>query len=87
MTIYVTSKFKRAYENLPQEIREKAAQRENLFRENPFHPLLETHRLHGKYKHYWAFSIDYTHRIMFQFLDATKTNVAFINVGAHEIYK
>jgi mRNA-degrading endonuclease YafQ of YafQ-DinJ toxin-antitoxin module len=43
--------------------------------------------IHGKYRDYWAFSIDNSYRIMFRFLDATKSVAAFINVGTHEIYK
>lgn len=87
MDICLTSKFKKAYKHLPKQIKERAKEKEKIFRENPFSPILETHRLHGKYKDYWAFSIDKFYRIMLQFLDATKTKVAFINVGTHEIYK
>ena len=65
MNIYLTSKFKKAYKRLPKEIKEKAKIKEKIFRENPFNPILETHRLHGKYKNYWAFSIDKSYRIMF----------------------
>lgn len=87
MVIYFTSKFRKSYERLPKQIKEKAKEREKFFRQNPFHPILETHRLHGKHKNYRAFSIDKSNRIMFQFLNAAKTEVIFINVGNHEIYK
>jgi addiction module RelE/StbE family toxin len=87
MEIYVTSKFQKAYKKLPKEVKEKAKLKEKIFRENPFDPRLKTHPLKGKYRGYWAFSIDYSYRIMFKFLNATKTKVAFINVGTHEIYK
>jgi addiction module RelE/StbE family toxin len=87
MNIYLTSKFKKAYKKLPKQIKEKAKAKEKIFRKDPFNPILETHPLHGKYRDYWAFSIDKSYRIMFQFLDATKENVAFINIGTHEIYK
>ena len=87
MEISLTSKFKKAYQRLPKEIKEKAKRREKIFRKDPFSPILETHHLHKKYKDYWAFSIDKSYRIMFQFLDATNTKVAFINVGTHNIYK
>lgn len=87
MNIYLTSKFRKAYKKLPKQIKEKTKEKEKIFRKNPFHPILETHPLHGKYRDYWAFSIDKSYRIMFQFLDATKENVAFINVGTHDIYK
>jgi addiction module RelE/StbE family toxin len=87
MEIYVSSKFQKAYKKLPKQIKEKAKLRENIFRKNPFDPRLKTHSLSGKYKGYWAFSIDYSYRIMFKFLNATKTKVVFINVGKHDIYK
>jgi len=87
MDIYLTSKFRKAYKKLPKQVKEKAKLKEQIFRENPFDSRLETHPLGGKYKGYWAFSINKSYRIMFQFLDATRTKVAFINVGIHEIYK
>ncbi len=87
MDIFLTSKFKKAYRRLSEHIKDRAKEKEKIFKENPFNPILETHPLHGKYKDYWAFSIDKSYRIMFQFLNATKTKVTFINVGTHEIYK
>lgn len=72
---------------MPALVKIKAENKEKIFRENPFTPILETHPLHGKYKDYWAFSVDKSYRIMFQFLDAAKAKVAFINIGTHEIYK
>lgn len=87
MEIRLTSKFKKAYKRLPKSIKEKAKEKEKIFRKNPFDPRLESHTLQGKYKDYWAFSINNSWRIMFQFLDTTKTKVAFINIGTHEIYK
>jgi len=87
MIIFVTSKFRKAYGCLPELVRKKAKDRENIFRKNPFSPQLETHRLHGKYKEYSAFSVDGDYRIMLQFLDAAKTKAVFINIGAHNIYK
>ncbi len=87
MTIYLTSKFKKAYRRLPKQIKEKAKEKEKVFRKGPFNSQLETHRLHGKHKDYWAFSVDKSYRIMFQFLNATKTKVAFLNIGTHKIYK
>jgi len=87
MEIYLTSKFEKAYKCLPKHIKEKSEEKEKIFRQNPFNPTLETHSLHGKYKNYWAFSINKSYRIMFQFLNTTKTKVAFVNIGTHEIYK
>jgi len=56
-----------------------------VFMDNPFNPALKTHKLTGKFGHYWSFSIDYHMRILFEFID--EETVGFINMGTHEIYK
>lgn len=55
--IRVTSKFKKSYKRLLKEVKEKAIEKEKIFRDNPFDSRLDTHKLHGKYKNYWAFTI------------------------------
>ena len=87
MTIYLTSKFKKAYKDLPTKTRDKTKEKEKIFRENPFQPILKTHSLHGKYKDCWAFSINNSYRVMFKFLNAAKTEAVFVNIGTHDIYK
>ena len=62
-----------------------ACEREKIFRENPFDGRLDTHKLHGKYGEYWAFTVKGQYRIMFAF--AGKDTIDFINIGTHEIYK
>ena len=88
MEIYLTSKFKKSYTYLPQSVKAKAERKEKIFNENPYHFSLATHRLGGEHKDYWAFSVDRSYsRIMFQFLDAAKKKVVFVNISTHEIYK
>ena len=71
---------------MPQFVKQAFLKREGLFLINPFHPFLETHKLHGKYKDHWAFTITGQYRILFKFIK--KENIiGFINVGTHEIYK
>ncbi len=85
MKISTSSYFKRKYKKLSASLKEKAKRREMIFRKNPFDPRLETHKLHGKYKKYWAFSVTQTHRIMFDFLG--NNEVHFIDVDDHSLYK
>lgn len=85
MRIQTNSLFNRQYKKLPALIKAKAKERENLFREDPFHPILNTHKLHGKDKEFWAFFIDYRHRIKFVFLE--KDAALFMEIGDHNIYK
>lgn len=87
MEIYLTSYFKKVFKRLPKQIRQKMEEKENIFRDNPFSLILSTHKLHGKYKNYWSFSVDNSYRIMFKFLNSNKTKAAFIDIGTHKIYK
>lgn len=84
MKIYYSSKFAKEYKKLPQKIKINAEKREKLFREDPFSVQLKTHKLTGKLKGYWSFSIDYQYRIIFEF--AGKNIVWFHSVGTHGIY-
>lgn len=85
MIIRVTSKFKKSFKRLPRNVKDRAKEKEKIFRINPFDPRLDTHKLHGKYKHYWAFTLIGQYRVMFAFIK--QDIVDFINVGTHEIYK
>lgn len=85
MIIRVSSKFKKAYKKIPNYVKDKVKEKENLFRIDPFNTRLETHKLHGKYKDYWSFTVAGQYRIIFAFAD--KNTADFINIGTHEIYK
>ena len=85
MIIKTSPKFEKSYRRLPQNIKEKAKQKEQIFRESPFSSRLKTHKLSGKDKGCWAFGIDNSYRIKFIFL--SKREVLFLDVGTHDIYK
>jgi len=83
--IYYTHKFLSSYKKLPKLIKTEAERKEKIFREDPFDPILKTHKLTGKFKSFWSFSIDRKHRIIFEFSD--KKEVVFHIAGTHQIYK
>ncbi len=83
--IRVTSKFERQYKKLAKSTKQLALERESIFRRDPFDPHLNTHKLHGKEKEAWAFSINKSYRIKFIFL--REGAVLFLEVGAHDIYQ
>ena len=68
-------------------VREKSTviEREEIFKANCFDPRLKTHKLRGKLKEYWSFSLTYSHRVLFEFIE--EDAVAFIDVGDHSIYQ
>lgn len=85
MRIIYTSKFAREYKKLPRKIKDLAQEREAIFRKDPFDPVLATHKLHGRLKEFWSFSIGFKFRIIFEFMGGD--TVHFHSVGDHDIYQ
>jgi addiction module RelE/StbE family toxin len=80
--------FKKSYRkkisNYPQ-LKNKFWERIELFLNDPFNPILRTHKLSGKLKGTWAFSINHEYRVIFEFISNKK--VLFIDFGTHdEVY-
>lgn len=83
--IEYSNKFLKALKRLPTRIIEKAEEKELVFKQNPFDSRLETHKLRGKDKNCWSFSITDAYRIKFIFLSSGE--VLFLDVGTHDIYR
>ena len=85
MRIIYTTEFKRLFKRLPMEIKKEALKREKMLRTDLFDKRLKTHKLSGKLKGCWAFSISYQKRIIFEFgIDGI---IYFHSIGDHNIYK
>jgi len=55
------------------------------FTTDPYDPSLKTHKLSGKLKDLWSFSVDYDERVLFYFTD--DGNAVFVDIGSHdEVY-
>ncbi len=50
------------------------------FRDNPFDSSLKTHKLSGKLKDLWSFSVEYDNRAIFYFTDEEKA--VSIDIGS-----
>ena len=83
--IKTSSLFEKHYKKLPEKIKAKAKEKEKIFRNNPFHPILKTHKLHGEERDALAFWINYSFRIKFIFTD--DNSVLFLDIGTHDIYR
>ncbi|MEI6050931.1 MAG: type II toxin-antitoxin system mRNA interferase toxin, RelE/StbE family [Bacteroidota bacterium] len=55
-----------------------------LFVDDPFDARLKTHKLSGKLKDLWSFSIEYDLRIVFYFTKDKPKRAVFVDVGTHE---
>ena len=85
MKIYYSSKFEKEYKRLSNKVKLTAEKKEKIFRNDPFDSKLKTHKLTGRLKDFYSFSIDFKHRIIFEF--SGKNIVWFHSIGSHEIYK
>ena len=84
MKILYYPQFTKHYQRLSLEVQRKAEKREEIFRKNTFDSRLSTHKLHGKLKDKWSFSIDWKYRILFEF---DNSDVIFLDVGDHDLYR
>lgn len=88
INVSFSSSFKRAFKRKIS----GNAERERLFRikleafiHNQFDPSLKTHKLSGKLKDYWSFSVEYDLRVIFYFSDMEEA--VFVDIGTHkEVY-
>jgi len=80
-----SSSFKRAFKR---KIKGNAVlearfwERLEIFQNNPFDQRLRTHKLSGRLKDLWSFSIEYDLRVVFSFLEGDR--VLLVDIGSHE---
>ena len=85
MTINYSSHFIKQFRKLTKEKQQLAIKRERILIKNPFDSRLKTHKLSGELKNYWSYSINYSDRIIFRFINDRE--VLFYRIGDHDIYK
>ncbi len=83
--IEYSSNFVNQFKKLNPRLQRQAIKVEKLFKKDPSSPKLKAHKVSGKLKDLWTFSINYKGRIIFEFLG--KGKVIFYKIGSHEIYR
>ena len=81
-----SNSFKRSFKKrIKGQKEELFLQKLELFIKDPYHSQLRTHKLSGKLKGLWSFSIDRNIRVIFYFVDPN--HVILENIGTHdEVY-
>ncbi len=85
MTIRYKQSFLRQLRKLPVALQEETKVKVALFREDPHHPMLKTHKLHGVLQGHWSFSVNYRFRVVF--LYESENTVVLLKVGDHDVYR
>jgi addiction module RelE/StbE family toxin len=86
MEIAFSSSFKRAFKKKikgRKEIEDLFWEAASLFIQDPFQPSLKTHKLSGKLKDLWSFSVEYDLRVIFYFEDKNSKAI-FVYIGTHD---
>lgn len=87
MEVSFSSPFKRAFKKRIKgkaELEARFWQKLAQFTVDPFDPSLKTHKLSGKLKDLWSFSLGYDERVIFYFTDETDEKKAvFVDIGSH----
>jgi len=86
MEVSFSSTFKKGFKK---RITSKTVEKEfwrrlELFIENPYNTELKTHKLSGKLKDLWSFSIEYDLRVVFYFTKDKPKKAIFVDIGTHE---
>ena len=90
ITLHWSSRFKRAFTHKSKhspDVREKIVNALRLLENNPYDPMLKTHKLHGLFKGSLACSVEYDIRIVFEFVINPITNqeeILLNDIGTHE---
>jgi addiction module RelE/StbE family toxin len=83
--IYYSKKFFKTLSKLPKDVFKNAVKKEKIFKNNPLHPSLRLHELHGNCKKLWSISVNKNYRIIFK--RKKNGDIIFVSIGVHDIYK
>ena len=77
--------FVRQYKKLPKALKQETKEKIDLFCVDPNHSFLKTHKLKGRLKGRYSFSVNYKYRVVFRY--ETKNTAVLLAVGDHEVYE
>jgi mRNA-degrading endonuclease RelE of RelBE toxin-antitoxin system len=80
-----TSYFKSGYKLLPRQIQDLAKGVFEIMENDPYDPILRTHRLRRPLANYHAISVNHEYRIICRIYDAEK-EIILHDIGTHEVY-
>jgi mRNA interferase YafQ len=93
INLVFSQSFKRAFKTTIKrqpDLKSKIEAKLRLLADDPYNPMLRTHKLKGKLSGAWAFSVEYNCRIIFNFEPNPETKeeeINLIDIGTHdEVY-
>jgi addiction module RelE/StbE family toxin len=89
MEVSFSDSFKKAFKKKLKstELESEFWIRLEMFINDPFDPKLKTHKLSGKLKSLWSYSLEYDLRVVFYFTKDKPKKAVFVDLGTHdEVY-
>ena len=86
MQISYTASFIRMLKSLPDNLITEAMEKIELFRDPINHEHLKVHKLNGRLKVRFSFSVTYKTRIVFSFLKTAPKEARLDAIGDHDVY-
>jgi len=83
--IEFSGKFLREFKKLPDDLQEESHLKIGIFQKGKNTQELKIHKLNHPKRVLWSFSVTYKHRIVYE--KVSSTNVKFVTIGDHDIYK
>ena len=80
-----STRFKRSFKKIPFHIKKDFDKKIEIFQKDPFYSSLYTHKLNGNLGDYYAFYLQDSFRVMFDFVEPNI--VLLVNIGSHDQYK
>lgn len=86
MDVAYAPAFVRMLREPPQDLISEAKEKIDLFRDPANHKALKVHKLRGKLKDRFSFSVNYKTRIVFRYLNTNPREALLLVIGDHDIY-
>jgi mRNA-degrading endonuclease YafQ of YafQ-DinJ toxin-antitoxin module len=79
--------FIRTWKKLPEDLQDEAIDRIELFKDRTHHAMLKVHKLSGRQKGKWSFSVNFKYRIIFMYARGDKNTAQLLDIGDHSVYE
>ncbi|MBI2591448.1 MAG: type II toxin-antitoxin system mRNA interferase toxin, RelE/StbE family [Candidatus Brennerbacteria bacterium] len=81
MKVNFHSRFNKSYKKCSIKIQAQFKKRLKLFLDNPYHPLLENHALHGEWRDFRSINVTGNYRALYHYLN--NDTVEFFVIDTH----
>ncbi len=86
MEVAFTTSFIKMMEALPNHLQEEAIDKIELFQDISNHNQLKVHKLTGRLKGRYSFSVNYQIRIIFAYFSEKPKKALLHSIGDHDVY-